>query len=84
MSARELILEMEEPLRDAEELIRAALMAASGISDRNQREAMICILYRAVDEADKVVKLWKAADKSDTGKAVPPKKRSVVSLVQPT
>jgi hypothetical protein len=55
------LLEMEEPVRDMLDLVRAARMATNGISDKRQCHAMMTLLERIEDTAAEVKALWDKA-----------------------
>jgi hypothetical protein len=62
--AAPLLFDMEEPLRDTRDLLRAAHMAASAIDDEYERTALKTVLDKAMDELTSVHGLWERALRS--------------------
>jgi hypothetical protein len=61
------LLDIEEPLREAESLVHAASMAATAIADKDQRAAMITLLEKAFDAVKKTHAIWDSALKRRYG-----------------
>jgi hypothetical protein len=55
------LLDMEEPLRDTRDLLRAAHMAASAIDEEYDRAALKTVLEKAMVELENVHGLWELA-----------------------
>jgi hypothetical protein len=56
-----MLLGMEDPVFDTVSLLRAAIMAATDISDTDQRAAMKTLLWSAADRAKEAQDGWNAA-----------------------
>jgi hypothetical protein len=55
------LLNMEEPIRDTRDLLRAAHMAIGALNEEYDRSALKTLLEKAMDEVEKMRSRWERA-----------------------